>query len=193
MDCDKVGKLILGLRKEKGLTQKQLADMMNISDRTISKWERGLGCPDVSLLHELSNTLGVNIEKILMGDLEPNSADGGNMKRIKFYVCPTCGNIMTATGEAEVFCCGRKLTALIPKPSDEKHHLVVETVENDYYVTFSHEMSKSHYLNFVAYVSCDRILLVRLYPEQSGEVRFPKVNGGKLYFSCNRHGLWVND
>ena len=82
---------------------------MNLSDRTISKWERGLGCPDVSLLRELYHVLGVNVEKILLGDLEPNSADGENMKRVKFYVCPTCGNVLTATGEAEVSCCGYRL------------------------------------------------------------------------------------
>jgi DNA-binding XRE family transcriptional regulator/desulfoferrodoxin (superoxide reductase-like protein) len=190
MDCDKVGRLILGLRKEKGLTQKQLADAMNISDKTISKWERGLGCPDISLLHELSEILKVNIEKILLGDLEPNITDGGNMKRVKFYVCPTCGNIMTSTGEGELSCCGRKLTALIAKPSNEDHQLMIETIENDYYITFSHEMTKEHYLNFIAYVACDRILMIKLYPEQSGEVRFPKLYGGKLYFSCNQHGLW---
>jgi len=192
MDCNKVGKLIYGLRKEKGLTQKQLADTMNISDRTISKWERGLGCPDVSLLQELSKVLKVNIEKILSGDLEPNDADGGNVKRIKFYVCPNCANIITTTGEAEVSCCGRKLAALIPKPSDEKHCLTVETVEDDYYITFAHEMNKAHYISFVAHVSSDRILLVKLYPEQSGEVRFPKMYGGKIYFGCSQHGLWVN-
>lgn len=193
MDCKKVGTLILGLRKEKKLTQKQLADAMSISDKTVSKWERGLGCPDVSLLHELSDVLGVKIEKILLGDLDPNNADGGNMKRIKFYICPSCGNIITSTGEADVSCCGRKLTALIAKPSDEKHHLKVESIEDDYYITFSHEMSKAHYLNFVAYVAYDRVLVVRLYPEQSGEVRFPKMHGGKLYFGCNQHGLWVNE
>ena len=65
MDCNKVGNLIMTLRKEKGMTQKALADKMNLSDRTISKWERGIGCPDVSLLHELSDILGVNIENIL--------------------------------------------------------------------------------------------------------------------------------
>ena len=166
---------------------------MNISDRTISKWERGLGCPDVSLLHELSDALDVNVEKILTGNLELNSTDGGNMKKIKFYVCPTCGNILTATGEAEVSCCGRKLAPLVPKPSDEEHHLHVETIEDEYYITFTHEMEKSHYLNFIAYVSYDRFLLVRLYPEQGSEVRFPKLYGGKFYFGCNRHGLWVND
>lgn len=192
MDCNKVGRLILGLRKEKGLTQKQLADAMNISDKTISKWERGFGCPDVSLLHELSEILKVNIEKILLGDLEPNNTDGGNMKRIRFYVCPTCGNIMTSTGEAELSCCGRKLSALITKPSDESHKLTIEAVENDYYITFSHEMTKEHYLNFIAYVTYDRVLFIKLYPEQSGEVRFPKQYGGTLYFSCNQHGLYRN-
>lgn len=92
MDCNRVGRLIFSLRKENNLTQKQLADALNISDKTISKWERGLGCPDVSLLHELSNVLSINIEKILLGDLEPNSVDGGNMKKIKFYICTSCNN-----------------------------------------------------------------------------------------------------
>lgn len=63
MDCSKVGNLIYTLRTEKGMTQKALANAMNISDRTISKWERGAGCPDVSLLRELSDILEVNIEK----------------------------------------------------------------------------------------------------------------------------------
>lgn len=193
MDCKKVGKLILDLRKEKNLTQKQLADAMNISDKTISKWERGLGCPDVSLLHELSDIFSVNIEKILLGDLNSNNADGGNMKRMKFYVCPNCGNIMTSTGESEIFCCGRKLTPLIAKVSDEKHQLNVDVIEDEYYITFTHEMSKTHYISFIAYVACDRVLMVRLYPEQSGEVHFPKLFGGKIYYYCNQHGLWINE
>jgi transcriptional regulator with XRE-family HTH domain len=83
---------------------------MNISDRTVSKWERGLGCPDVSLLQELSKVLGVNIEKILSGDLDPKDADRGNMKRMKFYICPTCGNILTSTGEAEPSCAEESFT-----------------------------------------------------------------------------------
>lgn len=131
MDCEKVGNLIFRLRKEKGLTQKQLADMMNISAKTVSKWECGMGCPDVSLLGELSSTLNVNIEKILEGNLEMNSEENGNMKKVKFYVCSDCGSIMTASGEAEISCCGRKLTALEAKPCDEKHDINVETIEND--------------------------------------------------------------
>jgi transcriptional regulator with XRE-family HTH domain len=191
MDCDKVGRLIFTLRKEKGITQKQLADAMNISDKTISKWERGQGCPDVSLLHELSNVLNVNFEKILVGELEENQADGGNMKKVKFYVCKTCGNIMTATNDAEISCCGRKLEALVAKPCDEGHQLKFETIEEEYYITFSHEMKKTHYLNFIAYVTCDKVLFVKLYPEQSGELRIPKLRSGKFYVGCNQDGLWV--
>ncbi|MGL4606643.1 MAG: helix-turn-helix domain-containing protein, partial [Eubacteriaceae bacterium] len=172
MDCRQVGKLILTLRKEKGLTQQQLAEALNISDKTISKWERGLGCPDVSLLNALSKELGVSINKILLGNLEPNNADGGNMKRTKFYVCSNCNNTIITTGNPEISCCGRKLTALNPKPVDENHGLMVEEVENDLYITFSHPMEKNHYISFVAYVTYDRILLVKLYPEQGGEVRF---------------------
>ncbi|WP_310601821.1 helix-turn-helix domain-containing protein [Anaerosporobacter sp.] len=190
MDCLKVGKLILKLRNEKNYTQKQLADAMNISDKTISKWERGLGCPDVSLLHTLSDVLGVNIEQILLGELEPNQIDGGNMKRIKFYVCPSCGNILTATGEAEVSCCGRKLSASVAKPSDDSHNINVELIDDEFYITFDHEMIKEHYINFIAYVTYDRVLLVKLYPEQGGEVRMPRMRGGKFYFGCSEHGLW---
>ena len=189
MDCGKVGKLILNLRKEKEMTQKELADAMNISDRTISKWERGIGCPDVSLLHELSVILGVNIEKILVGDLEPNDADGGNVKRIKFYVCPSCKNALLGTGEAEISCCGRKLEPLAARQEDELHKMAVSEVENDFYIMLQHEMTKDHSISFVAYVSPDRVLFIKLYPEQAAEARFPKMYGGDLYYYCNQHGL----
>lgn len=191
MDARKVGNLINTLRKEKMMTQKQLADAMNISDKTISKWERGLGCPDVSLLRQLSDILGVNIEKILLGELNPNESSGGNMKKIKFYVCPTCGNVVTSTQESDFSCCGRKLVALTPKLTDEHHELTVETIENDSYLTFSHEMNKQHYLSFVACVTYDRVLLVKLYPEQNAEVRIPQMRRGTLYFYCTQHGLFM--
>ena len=190
LDCEKVGKLILFLRKENKMTQKQLGDILRISDKTISKWERGMGCPDVSLLQEISNFFGVNIEKILLGNLEPNDTDGGNMKKIKFYVCNNCGNILTSTGQGEISCCGRKLMPLISKKSDENHSVNVEEIENDFYLTFNHEMEKNHYISFVAHVTYDRVLLIKLYPEQYGEIRFPKTHRGKIYFFCSQHGLW---
>lgn len=192
MDCSKVGNLLLNLRKERGMTQKKIAELLNVSDKTISKWERGLGCPDVSLLRGLSEIFEVNIEQILAGDLDVNETDGGNIKRIKFYVCSSCNNVMTVTGEAEISCCGRRLSALKAKIADEAHRPVIEKMENDFYVSFHHEMIKEHYISFAAYVTYDRVLLIKLYPEQSSEVRFPQMMGGRLYFYCRRHGLMVN-
>ncbi len=189
MDCIKVGQLIYHLRKEKAMTQKQLADALFISDRTISKWERGLGCPDVSLLGALSTVLGVHIEKLLSGYLDPNETNGGNMKKLKFYVCSGCGNTLTATGEAEISCCGRKLSPLAATPAEVAHQPAVEVIEDDFYITFTHDMTKEHYISFVAIVTFNKVLFVKLYPEQNPEARFPKMRGGTLYFYCNQHGL----
>ena len=187
------GQRLKSLRKQRNLTQKQLGEKLGLSDKTISKWERGLGCPDISLLRDISKIFNVNIEKILLGDLQENDINGGNMKRIKFYVCPNCGNVINSTGDGDFSCCGRKLEALVPKVMNENHSINIEEVENDYYVEINHEMTKDHFISFVAYVTYDRVLLIKLYPEQSPTVRFPRLCGkferGKFYMYCNQHGL----
>ncbi len=192
MDCIKIGKLLLKLRKEKHLTQKQLADRVNVSDKAVSKWERGMGLPDITLLKNIADVYQITVEKILEGELEINENDGGNMRKIKFYSCPGCGNIITATGDPEVSCCGRKLQALTAQKEDETHKILIQDSEDDLYITFDHVMQKDHYISFIASVSYDRIMLVRLYPEQGGEIRIPRLHYGKLYFGCSNHGLWVH-
>ena len=67
MENQKIGNFIKELRKEKNLTQKELADKLLITDRAVSKWERGLSCPDISLLDDLSNILGVSVIELLKG------------------------------------------------------------------------------------------------------------------------------
>lgn len=190
MDCKKIGSLIYELRKDKNMTQKQIADLMNISDKTISKWERGLGCPDISLLPELSQILGVSIEQILSGEINLNDLVGGNMNKLKFYVCPQCGNLITATGNATISCCGKMLEALVAKKAEEGHKLNIEPVEDELYVTANHEMKKEHYISFVAYVKGDRAFITKQYPEWNMQFRFRKSGHGKLYFYCTNHGLF---
>lgn len=123
-------------------------------------------------------------------NLHPGKINAGNLKKVKFYLCPACGNILTSVGESEISCCGSKLDALAAKPADAGHEISVEEIEDDYYVSFAHEMKKEHYISFMAYVKDDRILIMKLYPEQDGEVRFTRMDGGKLYYACNRHGLF---
>lgn len=68
MDNLRTGKLIAELRKEKGLTQQQLADMLNLSNKTISKWESGKGSPDISNLPMLADVLEVSVDELLRGE-----------------------------------------------------------------------------------------------------------------------------
>ena len=190
MDCRKVGNLIYKLRKEKNMTQKQIADLMNISDKTISKWERGKGCPDISLLLELSQILGVGIEQILSGEINLNELVGGNMNKLKFYVCPQCGNLITSTSNATISCCSKILEELVAKKAEQDHKLDIEPVEDELYVTTKHEMKKEHYISFIAYVKGDRALITKQYPEWDMQFRFRKSGHGKLYFYCTNHGLF---
>ena len=191
MDGTQTGALLRQLRLERQLTQRQLAEQLGISPQAVSKWERGLGCPDVALLSGLSNLLEVSTARLLAGDLAPAPKETGNMKHLKFYVCPYCGNLLTATGGAELHCCGRLLEPLRARPMDKEHSVTVQEVEDDWYITFSHPMEKNHFVRFAAYSTTDRVLLVRLYPEQGGEFRIPQLRGGgKLYLCCSQDGLF---
>ena len=190
MDLSKTGKLISELRKEKGLTQKAVAEKLGVCPKTVSKWETGHGFPDISLISELSKAFQVDVLKLLEGEMPKIKPEVGNVKRTKFYVCEKCGNILTSIGNAEITCCGRTLVPLKSKESDEAHIFNIEKIEDEYYITFSHPMTKEHYISFVSYVRFDRVLTVKLYPEQDGELRFPQMRGGKMYCYCNTHGLF---
>ncbi|NLK43807.1 MAG: helix-turn-helix domain-containing protein [Tissierellia bacterium] len=191
MDCVKIGELIAKLRKEKNLTQKNIADALGIQSKTVSKWECGLGCPDLSLWPDLSAILDVDMVQLMEGEITSNRPDSGNIDKVRFYVCPNCGNILVSTGSASIFCCGRKLEQIIPMDSVDAIKITVEEIDTDYFISFDHPMTKEHYISFVAYVKSDRVFLNRLYPEQSPTCRFPITKGGKLYVYCVKHGLMV--
>lgn len=163
MDLSKNGKLLRSLRQEKGMTQKQLADSLGVVPKTVSKWETGHGFPDVSTLSALADILAVSERSLLAGEMQKNKEEAGNMKRMKFYVCPDCGNAMQVTGECQIICCGKRLEPLQAKAPDDGHKLTVTEVEDEWYIKLSHEMSKEHYVAHVWQVGYDRTLCVRLY------------------------------
>lgn len=191
MDAEKIGKLIARLRKEKNLTQKNIADALGVQSKTVSKWECGAGCPDLSLWPKLSAVLGVDIAQMMEGEIIPNRPDAGNMDKVRFYVCPSCGNMLAGTGNASVFCCGRKLERLRPAKILHETEIKVEETDTDYFFTLDHPMTKEHYLSFAALVKSDKVYLNRLYPEQDPSFRFPAVKGAKLYVHCIQHGLMM--
>lgn len=190
MDLCKSGELIRKLRKENGMTQKDIADRLGVLPKTISKWETGHGFPDASLLNGLADILGTNADTLLSGELSPNGEFVGNFKKMQFYVCPHCGSFLHGTGEATVSCCGKKLSPLNASPQDDTHRIEVSETESGYSVTVKHEMSREHYIAFVSYVSNDTVMTVKLCPEQDSSAVVPKHNGGKFYFYCTKHGLF---
>ena len=89
MNVKKVGEFIKQKRKEKKLTQKELAEKLSITDRAISKWERGICCPDISILKELSSILEVSVNELLAGEdiekLEKEKTDDVLVDSVKQY------------------------------------------------------------------------------------------------------------
>ena len=189
MDNYITGAVIKRLREEKGITQSQLADMIGVSCKAVSKWETAKGLPDITLIEPLSSALGVSVLELMSGEAVINKNISANMLRSKFYVCPVCGNVVRATGEALVSCCGITLPPLEAEDTDEEHGIVIEKVEDEYFVTVNHDMTKAHYISFIAHVTTDRVQLQKFYPEGNAETRFSLRGRGYLYLYCNRHGL----
>ena len=184
------GKTIKELREKKRLTQKQLADMLQISDKTISKWETDRGLPDIGIISSLAEVLGVSVAELLIGEVTENSNRSGNMKKVQFYVCPVCGNVIQAIGKGSYNCCGIMLPVVEKEEDLEGHLLQVEVIDNEYYVHMEHPMVKDHYVSFISYVTSNHSEMVKLYPEQDVECRFAKRGHGFFYVFCNKHGLF---
>ena len=189
MEFDNTGAVIRKLRMERRLTQKQLADMIGVCDKTISKWERNRGLPDIALLPLLSRVLEADMEKLVLGEQSDVPVTGVNVKKALYCVCPLCGGITICIGNASVCHCGRKLTPKQPHKADAQQQLCVEKIEDEWLITSNHQMSKTEYISFIAFVTGDRINLTKLYPEWGVSVRFPNRGHGMLIWYSTRDGL----
>lgn len=184
------GAVIKKLREQKNLTQTALANILNVSDKSVSKWETGKGYPDISLIEPISKALGISVIELLNGNDIKNTNKSANMNKLKFYVCPICSNIIASTGETVISCCGVTLPPNEAEMPDENHTVTIENVEDEYYVTVNHEMSKTHYISFIAALSDNGCEIVKLYPQGESSARFKRSRTNKIYYYCNHHGLF---
>ena len=189
MDTYITGQTIKNLREKKGLTQAELADQLGVSSKAVSKWETAKGLPDITLIETIANALSVSVMELMTGNAVVNKNISSNILRSKFYVCPLCGNIIRAVGDAVISCCGITLPPLEAEDPDSEHDLTIEKVEDEYYITMHHHMTKEHFISFVAHLTSDKVQFVKFYPEGNAETRLSLRGGGWLYFYCNRHGL----
>ena len=184
------GTTIKNLRETRNLTQAELAEKIGVSSKTVSKWETAKGLPDITLLQPLAQALGISVIELMNGEHIANKNISANMLRCKFYVCPICGNIIHSTGNTLVSCCGITLPPLEAEETDDNHGITVEAVEDEHFITVRHPMTKEHFISFIAFVTSDRLQLVKLYPEGNAETRIQLRGRGYLYYYCNRHGLF---
>lgn len=178
------------LREKRNLTQAELADRIGVSSKTISKWETAKGLPDISLLQPLAQALNISVIELMNGEHIINKNTSANMLRCKFYVCPVCGNIIHSTGNSVISCCGITLPPLEAEEADSSHMLSITPVEDEHFISIAHPMTKQHYISFVAFVTSDRVQLVKFYPEGNAETRLQLRGFGMLYWYCNQHGLY---
>ena len=189
MDNYITGATIKRLREAKGITQTQLAEQIGVSDKAVSKWETAKGLPDITLIEPLAKALGVSVMELMSGNTVINKNISSNILRSKFYVCPVCGNVIRTTGDTVISCCGITLPPLEAEEVDEAHGITVEKVEDEHFITVSHEMTKTHFISFIAYLTSDRVQFVKFYPEGNAETRLQLRGRGYLYIYCNKHGL----
>jgi DNA-binding XRE family transcriptional regulator/desulfoferrodoxin (superoxide reductase-like protein) len=181
---------IKALREKQNLTQAELADRIGVSSKTISKWETAKGLPDISLLQPLAQALNISVIELMNGQPIVNKNTSANMLRSKFYVCPLCGNVLCSTGGSVISCCGITLPPLDAEEADESHAVRIENVEDEHFISIPHPMTKAHYISFVAFITSDRVQLVKLYPEGNAETRLQLRGFGYLYWYCSHHGLF---
>ena len=184
------GEVIKALREKKKMTQAEFAEKVGVTDKAVSKWETGRGLPDITLIEPIAKVLGLSVGELFAGEQIINENAASNMKKSRLYVCPICGNLIQAAGDAALSCCGVKLPPLEAEEPDEDHPIRIETIEGELYVRVEHPMTKDHHISFIVYRTGDRIETVKLYPEGNAECRFFRRGRGEILAYCNRHGLF---
>ncbi len=190
MDRYLTGVTIKDLREKRGMTQAQLASVLSVSDKTVSKWETGAGYPDITMLEPIAKALHVSVAELLAGCAVENANVSANMLRSHFYVCPVCGNTVHAMGEAHISCHGIPLPPLTAEPADGIHAMHASYTEDELYVWADHPMDKQHHVVFLAAVSLDCVQILRLYPEGPAQAHFRRSGVQQLYLYCKRDGLY---
>lgn len=187
MDNEKTGCLIRRLRMEKKLTQKQLSEQLGLTDKAVSKWERGYGAPETAYLAPLASLLGISTETLLEGNLDEELPVAGNLKKMSFFVCPVCGNVIFSLESADISCCSRRLKVLPPIKAEPEKALRIAIEGDEIIISSDHPMTREDYISFVAIVSSDTCLVRKLYPEWNLDIHMPLAMHHGIIFHYSRN------
>lgn len=114
IDREQFGRFVAEMRRERGLTQRELAQQLHVSDKAVSKWERGLACPDISVLPQIAEILGVNVDDLLSNPTTDKwhafkELNRNDVKEMLLLLC-RCISLVLAVGGLIIYFMG-KLTA----------------------------------------------------------------------------------
>ena len=194
MDNEKTGALIKHLREEKHLTQREVGLFLGLTDKAVSKWERGFGSPAIDYLDPLSQLLGVSTEALLTGEFKEEKESSGNLKKGSFFLCPKCKNITYSTNSASIFCCSRHLLPLKGTKAREEETLKVRIEGDELFISSLHPMNKNSYISFISILSSDSVYIKKLYPEWSLDLLMPLISRhGMLYYYSTTKGLFYQN
>ena len=113
--------------------------------------------PDITLLEPIAGIFHISVTELIWGNAVRNANVSSNMLRSSFYVCPVCGNVIHGMGQAVITCHGIDLKPEEAEQTDEDHKIFVERIEDEYFVSIEHEMTKQHHISFIAALSSDRL------------------------------------
>ncbi len=183
-----IGAKIIKVRKDNQLTQMQLAQMLGVTDKAVSKWERNVCLPDIFVLKRFCDIFNIDMQSLLSENSDSNKR-GENMKNTRFYLCKHCGNITFSTGNTKVICCNDIVDELILTKATEENALLIEEIDGERNITSSHPMTKDNYVHFIAYLKGGELQLFKQYPEWEINVRIPKRGHGRLLWYAPDIGL----
>lgn len=112
------------------------------------------------------------------------------MRNLKFFVCPKCGNLITARETTALLCCDNRLAPLKAKDFDARHQMTLTPTEHHLMVTTDHPMEKDHYIAFLAFITGEHLYLSKCQPEWDFQQQIPKDMYGMLYWYCTKDGLF---
>lgn len=185
-----MNEIIYKFRKAKGLTQQQLAEKLHTTAKTVSNWERKRTCVNADIVSDFIRAFDIQKDCFFTEYKHLVFSED----TVKFYCCPTCGNVTWRFTDEPLICCNNKLSPLVPQPGKSEHYIHSEYSDDKRFcnLTSTHPMKNNHHIKFIAYVAGKTVLMTAPEPSHMLESTIPIMSGGKLYLFCTKHGLFEN-
>ncbi len=184
-----IGNLIKDLRTQNNMTQLELANFLNVTDKAVSKWERNICLPDILVLNKICKHFKLDISSVLSISEETKFSTGENMKSTKYFICKKCSSITMTTGNTKISCCDNVLDETVAIKTTDENRLIITEIDGQRHITSDHPMTKENYIWFIAFVKGGEMSFFKQYPQWEINLYLPKFGHGRLLWYAPDIGL----